>query len=223
MTNHEGFNHDAYWNRIGKPTIGKKKSAEIRCPLLHILYKMLVGAFVHRTESRDNVQKPDLWLLSFLDEGHNANVAWILATYLSSESWDDKMFRKAFDRRTKKLSTITTLEAPPQAWNLLRNEPSGLDSTWGDWNAMLILYYLADEAGYTIPTAFDPPNLPPYPYPYVPYHYPHIHYPDMGNLSYGGGGYGAPRDAYLFTGATPSYQGNSIVQSSGYEISGSSK
>ncbi|GJU19143.1 hypothetical protein Tco_1147109 [Tanacetum coccineum] len=141
---------------IGKLTIGKKKSAKIRYPLLHILHKILVGAFVHRTASRDKVQKPDLWLLSLLDEGHNANVSWILAEYLSrrapgikvkseiygghfmikiakklgyyneielakcsepikSAYWDDKMFGKAFNRKTKKLSPITPLEAPPQA------------------------------------------------------------------------------------------------------------
>ncbi|GJY10377.1 hypothetical protein Tco_0378562 [Tanacetum coccineum] len=86
MTNDEGFNHDAYWNRIGKPTTGIKKSAEIRYPLLHILHKILVGAFVHRMRSRDKVQKADLWLLSLLDEGHNANVASILAVYLSRKA-----------------------------------------------------------------------------------------------------------------------------------------
>ncbi|GKE54470.1 hypothetical protein Tco_1489626, partial [Tanacetum coccineum] len=29
MMNDEGFNHEAYWNRIRKPTTGKKKSIEI--------------------------------------------------------------------------------------------------------------------------------------------------------------------------------------------------
>ncbi|GJU03505.1 hypothetical protein Tco_1113843 [Tanacetum coccineum] len=86
MTNDEGFNHDAYWNRIGKPTTRIKKSAKIRYPLLHILHKILVGAFVHRMGSRDKVQKADLWLLILLDEGHNANVASILAVYLSRKA-----------------------------------------------------------------------------------------------------------------------------------------
>ncbi|GKG55256.1 hypothetical protein Tco_0571896, partial [Tanacetum coccineum] len=34
--------------------------------------------------------------------------------------------------------------------------------------------------------------------------------------------HGAPRDAYMFTGAIISYGGNAIVSSSGYEIGGSS-
>nr|GFA03440.1 hypothetical protein [Tanacetum cinerariifolium] len=51
----DGFNHDAYWNRIRQPTTGKKKLAEIRYPLLRIMDKILVGAFVHRTWSRDMV------------------------------------------------------------------------------------------------------------------------------------------------------------------------
>ncbi|GKC85904.1 hypothetical protein Tco_1141621 [Tanacetum coccineum] len=86
-----------------------------------------------------------------------------------------------------------------------------------------ILHHLADEAGYNIPTAFDPPNVPPYRYPLVPYPYPYTHYPDLGNTSYEGGEYRAPGDAYLFTGATQSYEGNSIILSSGYEIEGSSR
>ncbi|GJZ74626.1 hypothetical protein Tco_0639091 [Tanacetum coccineum] len=138
MTNDKGFNYDAYWNRIRQPTTGKKL-ADIRYPWLHIMHKILVGAFMHRSGSRDKVQKPDLWLLSLLDEGNNANVAWILAEELAkclepvkSESWDDKMFRKALDRRAKKLSPITPLKAPTQASNLLGGEPSGLNSSWGD-------------------------------------------------------------------------------------------
>ncbi|GJY72171.1 hypothetical protein Tco_0475874 [Tanacetum coccineum] len=45
----------------------------------------------------------------------------------------------------------------------------------------------------------------------------------MGNLSYGERGYGAPEDAYLFKGDMPSYGGNSIISSSGYEVGGSSR
>ncbi|GJS74191.1 reverse transcriptase domain-containing protein [Tanacetum coccineum] len=153
-TNDEGFNHEAYWSRIEQPRTEKKKLADIRYPLLHIMHKILVGSFMHRSGSRDKVQKPDLWLLSLLDEGHNKNMAWILAEYLSkrasgikksseiygghfvtkivrklgfynqrelakcskpikSESWDNRMFRKAFNRRAKKLSPITPLEGYP--------------------------------------------------------------------------------------------------------------
>ncbi|GJY58377.1 hypothetical protein Tco_0458269 [Tanacetum coccineum] len=229
MTNDEGFNHEAYWSRIGQPRTEKKKLADIRYPLFHIMHQILVIAFVHRSGSRDKVQKPDLWLLSLLDEGYNENVAWILAEYLSkrasgiketseicgghfvtkiarklgfynqrelakcsepikSESWDDRMFGKALDRRAKKLSPITPLEGPPQASDVPRGEPSGLNSSWGDWNVSLndiehrdiwrdsmlmrngymlehsmpILHYLANEANFAYPP-YEPPNVPPYP------------------------------------------------------------
>ncbi|GJW90557.1 hypothetical protein Tco_0168110 [Tanacetum coccineum] len=94
MTNDKGFNYDAYWNRIGQPTTGKKKLADIRYPLLHIMHKILVGPFMHRSGSKDKVQKPNLLLLSLLDEGKNANVAWILAEYLSKKAPSIKEKRK---------------------------------------------------------------------------------------------------------------------------------
>ncbi|GJW36713.1 hypothetical protein Tco_1537419 [Tanacetum coccineum] len=46
--------------------------------------------------------------------------------------------------------------------------------------------------------------------------------PDMGIRSYEGGKYGAPGDDY-FAGTMPSYIGNSIALSSGYEVGGSSR
>ncbi|GJW61063.1 hypothetical protein Tco_0110398 [Tanacetum coccineum] len=146
---------------------------------------------MHITGSRDKVQKLVLWLLSLLDEGHNAKVAWILAVYLSKKALGIKeksdILEEAFYRLRKKLSPIKPLKAPPQSTHFLRNEPSGLDS-------MLIFHQLADEAGHTIPTAFDPPNVPLYPYPYVPYPYPYTHYPDMVRYEIGGSTKGVQDD-----------------------------
>ncbi|GJT06139.1 hypothetical protein Tco_0840601 [Tanacetum coccineum] len=167
---------------------------------------------------------------------------------IESEEWKLKMFAKELDRANLRLRRPVLIQQPPRVGNEQRNEPSGLDSSWGDWNASLneieirdvwrdvmlmrngymlehsipILHHLADQANYTYPT-YKPPNVPPYPYPYVPYSHPYMHYPDMGNSSYGGGQHGAPRDAYMFTGAMISYGGNAIVSSSGYEIGGSSR
>nr|GFA66347.1 hypothetical protein [Tanacetum cinerariifolium] len=44
----------------------------------------------------------------------------------------------------------------------------------------------------------------------------------MGGSPYGGG-YGAPEDAYLFTGAMHNVGGNSTVPSLGFDIRGSSR
>ncbi|GJU59622.1 hypothetical protein Tco_1237388 [Tanacetum coccineum] len=72
---------------------------------------------------------------------------------IKSESWDDRMFGKALDRRAKKLSLITLLKGPPQASNVPREEPS---------HSMPILHHLADEANFAYPP-YEPPDVPPYP------------------------------------------------------------
>ncbi|GJW08587.1 hypothetical protein Tco_1571010 [Tanacetum coccineum] len=116
-------------------------------------------------------------------------------------------------------------------------EPRGLDSSWGDWNASLneikhrdvwrdsmlmrnnyilehsapILHHLADQSNFAYP-AYEPLNVPPYPYLYLPYSHPYTHYPDTGSPSFGGDHYGAHGDGY---------HAGSIVPSSGYEIGGS--
>nr|GEU47737.1 hypothetical protein [Tanacetum cinerariifolium] len=74
-----------------------------------------------------------------------------------------------------------------------------------------ILHYV-DQSKFAY-LAYEPPNVPPYPYPYVPYPHPYTHYPDTGSPSFGGDHYGAHGD---------SYHAVSIVSSSSYEIGGSS-
>ncbi|GKC84834.1 hypothetical protein Tco_1140551, partial [Tanacetum coccineum] len=63
-----------------------KRATTIKEPLMRIVQKILVEAFVHRTRSRKRCQKPNLWLMSMLKEGHFPNVAWILAEYLCKKS-----------------------------------------------------------------------------------------------------------------------------------------
>ncbi|GKF51886.1 hypothetical protein Tco_0148353, partial [Tanacetum coccineum] len=75
-----------------------------------------------------------------------------------------------------------------------------------------ILHHLADQSNFAYP-AYEPPNVPPYPYPYVPYPHPYTHYPDTGSPSFGGDHYRALGDGY---------HAGYIVHSSGYEIRGSS-
>ncbi|GKA12211.1 hypothetical protein Tco_0691757 [Tanacetum coccineum] len=75
-----------------------------------------------------------------------------------------------------------------------------------------ILHHLADQSNFSYP-AYEPPNVPPYPYLYVPYPHPYTHYPDTGSPSFGGDHSGAHGDGYHV---------GSIVPSSGYEIGGSS-
>nr|GEW07677.1 hypothetical protein [Tanacetum cinerariifolium] len=69
-----------------------------------------------------------------------------------------------------------------------------------------------DQSNFVYP-AYEPPNVPPYPYPYVPYAHPYMHYPDMGSPSFGGDHYGAHGDGYHVGSIVPSL-GNEIGRSS---------
>ncbi|GJX93938.1 hypothetical protein Tco_0348524 [Tanacetum coccineum] len=225
--NDKGFDHNLYWRKIREPTRTHKRTSLVKDPLMWVVHKLLVGAFVHRTWSRDRFQQSDLWLMSLLEGGHFVNVAWFIAEYLwyfvdeevnkyseliECETWNTKMFIKEFVIENMCLKQTVLLTKLIQVENEQRDEPSSLNSSWGNWTASLneierrevwrdlmlmrnnyvlehsipILHHLADLANYTYPT-YEPPNVPPYPYLYV--------------------GYG----------------GNSIVPSSGYEIRGSSR
>ncbi|GJR06475.1 hypothetical protein Tco_0529459 [Tanacetum coccineum] len=134
MTNDKGFNHAAYWSRIGQPITRKRRHNENmawilaeylskRAPGITEISEIYGGHFVTKIARR----------LRF----YNQRALAKCSKSIKSESWDDRMFGKALDRRAKKLSLITLLEGPPQASNVPREEPSVLNSSWGDWNASL--------------------------------------------------------------------------------------
>ncbi|GJZ97434.1 hypothetical protein Tco_0669887 [Tanacetum coccineum] len=167
---------------------------------------------------------------------------------IECKEWTTKNFTREFDMENMSLKQPVLLREPIQVGNEQRDEPSGLNSIWGDYKSSLneierkevwrdsmlirnnymlehsmpILHHLVDLANYTYLT-YEPPNVPPYPYPYVSYPYPYTHYPDTSNQYHSGGYQGAPRDDYIFTGAMPGYGGNSIIPSLGYEKGGSSR
>ncbi|GJR92800.1 hypothetical protein Tco_0264974 [Tanacetum coccineum] len=245
--NDKEFADNKYWKRIGEPTKTNKRTSLVKDPLMRIVHRLLVGALVHRTRSRERCQKADLWMMIMLEEGRFANMAWIIAEYLykktsgikensdvcrghyvtkivkdlgyyvkeevakcskpiECEEWTDEMFTKELDRENWSWGD----------WNASLNEIEHRD-VWIDSmlmrnnymleHSMPILHLLADQAIYTYP-AYEPRNIPPYPYPYVPYPHPYTHYPNMGNQSHGGEHYGDH-----FTGTMPNYGGNSIVPS----------
>ncbi|GKB90640.1 ribonuclease H-like domain-containing protein, partial [Tanacetum coccineum] len=157
---------------------------------------------------------------------------------IECEKYTSKMLVSELDEENCTLLQSTQVPSLPRGARKQRHEPSGLNSSWGDWNASLneiergnvwrdsmlirnnymlehsmpILYHLADQANFAYPT-YEPPNVPPYPYPYVPYPHPYMHYPDTGNQSFRGEHYRAHGNDYF---------AGSIVPSSGYEIGGSS-
>ena len=264
----EGFEHEAYWNRIGRPTTTNPRESLIREPLMRVIHKLIVGSLLHRTGSKERCQKRDLWLMHALEESKGINLPWVIVEHLfrhgpglkegssicgghyvtkiaeglgflvedevekcsdpiECEKWSEKSLASELDKATGKLLALTELPRQEEG----RQEPSGLNSSWGDWNAHLddiqrenvwrdsmmmrnnymlehsmpILHSLADRSQIQYPT-YDPPNVPPYPYPYVPYPYSYTHYPPMGNPSFSGGDVG--------TSGVPSYD---------YDVGGSSR
>ncbi|GJR21580.1 hypothetical protein Tco_0970107 [Tanacetum coccineum] len=205
------FNHEAFWQKIGKPTSTNPRTSLIKEPLMRIIHKLLVGSLVYRAEEVAKCSEP-----------------------IEYETWTVKMLANELDEGTHTLIQTEQEASQPGQARRDRQEPRGLDSSWGDWNASLneiecrdvwrdlmlmrnnyiapILHYLADQSNFAYP-AYEPPNVPPYPYPYVPYPHPYTYYPDTGSPSFGGDHYGAHGDGY---------HACSIVHSSGYEIGRSS-
>ncbi|GKB77955.1 hypothetical protein Tco_0944850 [Tanacetum coccineum] len=160
----------------------------IKESLMRIVHKLLVRSLVHRAGSKERCQKRDIWMMSALEESQEP---------IEYETWAAKMLANKLDEATHTL--MQTEQVAPQAGQARkqRNKPIGLDS---------------NQSNFAYP-AYEPPNLPPYPYLYVPYPHPYTHYPDLGSPSFGGDHYGSHGDGY-HTG--------SIFPSSGYEIGGSS-
>ncbi|GKB30444.1 hypothetical protein Tco_0869845 [Tanacetum coccineum] len=84
--NNKEFDHNKYWKRIGEPTKTNKRTSLVKDPLMRIVHKLLVGALVHRTRSREICQKANLWMMSMLEEGRFANMAWIIVEYLCKKT-----------------------------------------------------------------------------------------------------------------------------------------
>ncbi|GJS09328.1 hypothetical protein Tco_0366124 [Tanacetum coccineum] len=126
------------------------------------------------------------------------------------ETWTFKMLANELDEGTHTLMQTEQEASQPGHARRERQEPRG--NNYILEHSALILHHLADQSNFASP-AYEPPNVPPYPYPYVPYPHPYTHYPDTGSPSFGGDHYRAHGDGY--------YAG-SIVPSLGYEIGGSS-
>ncbi|GJZ28142.1 hypothetical protein Tco_0572789 [Tanacetum coccineum] len=153
-----------------------------------------------------------MWMMSALEESQGVNLAWEVAKCsepIECETWTTRMLANELDEGTHSL--IRTEQEAPQPGQARRQsqEPRGLDSSLGDWNAslneirrsvQLLISYLRTTECSTIPLLICALSTP-------------LHYPDTGSLSFGGDYYGAHGD---------SYHAGSIVLSSGYEIGGSS-
>ncbi|GJV92306.1 hypothetical protein Tco_1540119 [Tanacetum coccineum] len=76
------FNHEAFWQRIGKPTSTNPRTSLIKEPLIRIAHKLLVRSLVYRAGSKERCQKRDMWMMSALEESRGINLAWVIAEHL---------------------------------------------------------------------------------------------------------------------------------------------
>ncbi|GJR25401.1 hypothetical protein Tco_1101633 [Tanacetum coccineum] len=76
------FDHDAYWKKIRKPTGTNQRMSLIQEPLIQVVHRLIVGALVHRLESKERCQKRDLWMMNALEESRGINLAWVIAEHL---------------------------------------------------------------------------------------------------------------------------------------------
>ncbi|GJR26150.1 hypothetical protein Tco_1102382 [Tanacetum coccineum] len=136
MTNNKGFKHEASWSRIRQLRTGKKKLVDIslldeghNANLAWTLVEYLSKRASSIKETSEIYKGHFLTKITRRLGIYNKKELAKCSDPIKSESWDNRMFGKVLDRRTKKLSPITPLEGPPQASNVPGEEPSGLNSS----------------------------------------------------------------------------------------------
>nr|GEY28495.1 hypothetical protein [Tanacetum cinerariifolium] len=184
-----------------------------------------------RAGSKERCQKRDMWMMSAMEELQGINLAWVIPEHLCKHASGLKEnslicgghYMTKIDHSLGYLNDedvekcLEPIECEIWTLKMLANEDVWKDSILIRNNYILehsatILHHLADQSNFAYP-AYEPPNVPPYPYTYVPFPYPYTHYPDTGSPSFGRDHFGAHGD---------SYHAGSIVSSFGYKIGGSS-
>ncbi|GJY87427.1 hypothetical protein Tco_0502055 [Tanacetum coccineum] len=118
---------------------------------MRVVHRLIVGSLVHRLGSKERCQKRDLWMMSALEESRGHYVTKIAKSlrYLMNrevekcsepiecEKLTTKMLANELDLDNQTLLRSTLLPHPPRVASEQRQEPSGLNLSWGDWNANL--------------------------------------------------------------------------------------
>ncbi|GKB55463.1 hypothetical protein Tco_0906216 [Tanacetum coccineum] len=144
------FDHNEYWKKIGKTTKTNKRTSLIREPLMRIVHGIIIGAFVHRLSTEYLCKSASrIKENSSICGGHYVTkIAQSLGYYVDEETkkcsepiecekWTTKMLAKELNLDNQTLLQSTLLPQPPRVTREQRQEPSGLNSSWGDWNASL--------------------------------------------------------------------------------------
>nr|GEW44035.1 hypothetical protein [Tanacetum cinerariifolium] len=232
------FNHEEFWQKIGKLTSTNPMISLIKELLMRIVHKLLVGSLVHKAGSNERCQKRYMWMMSALEESWDINLAWVIVEHLCKHASSLKengliyighyvtkiAHSSGYLNEEEVAKCSKPIECETFTVKMLANE---LDK--GTHTLMQTKQDIPqpgqerkerqeprgldsmDQSNFAYP-AYKLPNVPPYPYPYVPYPHPYTHYLDTGSTYFRGEHYRAHGDGY--------YAG-SIVPSSGYEIGGS--
>ncbi|GKD04140.1 hypothetical protein Tco_1179114, partial [Tanacetum coccineum] len=125
------FNHEEFWQKIGKPTSTNSRTSLIKEPLMRIVHKLLVGSLVHRAISKESLIYGGHYVtkiahsLGYLNE---EEVSKCLEP-IECETWTVKMLENELDEGNHTLMQ-TEQEAPRHGQaRRERQEPRGLDSS----------------------------------------------------------------------------------------------
>nr|GEV58846.1 hypothetical protein [Tanacetum cinerariifolium] len=116
--------------KIREPTRTNPRTSLIKEPIMRIVHRLIVGSLVHRLGSKERCQKRDLWMMSALEESRGINLAWVIVEHLCKHAPGLKEYSLIY-------GGSTSLPPPPRVAREQRQELSGLNSSWGDWNACL--------------------------------------------------------------------------------------
>ncbi|GJR17239.1 hypothetical protein Tco_0965766 [Tanacetum coccineum] len=80
------FNHEKFWQSIGKPTSTNPRTSLINEPHIRIVHKLLVASLVHRAGSKERCPKRDMWMMSALEESWGIN--WLRSIQLCYPAYE---------------------------------------------------------------------------------------------------------------------------------------
>nr|GEY03606.1 hypothetical protein [Tanacetum cinerariifolium] len=187
--------------------------------------------FLKMAGSKERYQKRDMWMMIVLEEsrGHlNEEEVAKCSEPIEYETWTVKMAGSKEMYQKRDMWMMIVLEESRGHLNEEEVAKCSEPIEYETWTVRMLANELdegthtlmqteqeasqPDQSNFAYP-AYEPPNVPAYPYLYVPYLHPYTYYPDASSPSFVGDHYRAHGNGY---------HAGSIVPSSGYEIEGSS-
>nr|GEV96278.1 hypothetical protein [Tanacetum cinerariifolium] len=151
------FDHREYWTKVGKPTLTNHKEVLVKEPLMRIVHKLIVRSLESRGVNLDWIIEDHLYKhaprtkeSSVICAGHYMTMITSSLGYcvddeikkclepIDCEYWTMKMLAEELDEKNQcLLKEIGILIQAGIGSSEQRQDPRGLKSSWGDWNASL--------------------------------------------------------------------------------------